>query len=89
MNSDWWLVICNFCLRCDKIGVIAAEEGKVDWVRGPKRINSKKVSLGRVLEAEEREVAVEGDTDNPDQSKVTKTVVEDIPAPFPRSQTKA
>lgn len=60
---------------------MAAEEGKVDWVRGPKRINSKNVSLEKVLEAEERGIAVEGDADNPDQSIVTKTVVEDMPAP--------
>jgi hypothetical protein len=66
---------------------MVAEEEKVDWVRGPKKINSKNVSLEKVEEAQKRGVNVEVDADNPDQTIVTKTVVKGIPAPKEQDQS--
>lgn len=57
-------------------------ERKVDWVRGPKRADLSKVRLEKIQKAhEERGVNVEVDADRPGQSKVTKTVVKEMPAP--------
>jgi len=57
-------------------------EGKVDWTRGPKKADLSKVPLEKIRKAhQERGVNVEVDADRPDQSKVTKTVVKEMPAP--------
>ena len=56
-------------------------EGKVDWVRGLKKIDRRNVSLEKVEEAHKRGVSIEPDGDNPSQSKVIKTVVKGMPAP--------
>ncbi len=56
-------------------------EGKVDWERGPKKIDSSKVSVEKVLKAQERGIGIAVDADRPDQSKVIKTVVKGMPAP--------
>ena len=57
-------------------------EGKVDWVRKPKKADLSKVSLKKIREAhKERGIGVEVDADRPSQSKVTKTVVKGMPAP--------
>ncbi len=57
-------------------------EGKVDWVRGPKKIDPSKVSLEKIRKAhKERGIGIEVDADRPGQSKVTKTVVKGMPAP--------
>ena len=61
---------------------MAGEEGKVDWVRGPKKANLSGVDIHKIQKAhDERGINVEVDADQPDQSKVTKTVVEGMPAP--------
>ncbi len=54
---------------------------KVDWVRGPKKIDRRNVSPEKIEEAYKRGVSIEADGDNPDQSKVIKTVVKGMPAP--------
>jgi len=57
-------------------------EGKVDWERGPKEIDSSKVSVEKTQKAhKERGIGIAADADRPDQSKVTKTVVKGMPAP--------
>ena len=64
-------------------------EGKVDWERGPKKIDSSKVSFEKVQKAhKERGIGIAVDADRPDQSKVIKTVVKGMPAPKPSEKGK-
>lgn len=59
----------------------AEEKERVNWVRGPKKVDSRNVSLEDAIEAEKRGINVEVNADNPAQSVVTKTVIEGMPAP--------
>ena len=55
---------------------------KVDWVRGPKEADLSKVEVNKIAKAhEERGIEVETPTAGKGKSKVTKIVVEDMPAP--------
>lgn len=66
-----------------------AEEEKVDWVRGPKKANLSDVDVQKIQQAhDERGVSVEVNADQPDQSKVTKTAVEGMPAPNKQDKEK-
>ena len=58
------------------------EKETVDLVRGPKKADLRKVSTRKLREAhEKRGVNIEVNADHPNQTKITKTIVEDIPAP--------
>ncbi len=57
-------------------------EGKVDWVRGPKEADLSKVNVRKIAKArKERGIEVESPTGGRGKSKVTKKVVEGMPAP--------
>jgi hypothetical protein len=57
-------------------------EGKVDWVRGPKKADLSEVNVHKIAKAhEERGIEVEAPTAGKGKSKVTKTVVKGMPAP--------
>lgn len=57
-------------------------ERKVDWVRGPKKADLSKVNVHKIAEAhEERGIEVETPAGGQGKSKVTKKVVEGMPAP--------
>ncbi len=57
-------------------------EGKVDWVRGPKKADLSEVNVHKIAKArEERGIEVEPPAAGLGKSKVTKKVVEGMPAP--------
>jgi hypothetical protein len=58
------------------------ETERVDWVRGPKKADLSNVNVHKIAEArKKRGIEIEPPAAGLGKSKVTKKVVEDMPAP--------
>lgn len=57
-------------------------EGKVDWVRGPKKADLSDVSVRKIAKArKERGIEVDLPFRGQSKSKITKKVIKDMPSP--------